>query len=604
MTDTPPTTFGFEDSLPRVPIPDLEASGARFLEWCAPLLTEEQLATTRATVDEFLAPDSPARAGYARILEREATPGVHSWLDEFWRDRYLGRRVRTAINANFFFLLHDYAGGQFERASGLIMGALDHKSAIDEERFPPTTQRGSPLSMDQHKYLFSSTRIPSIERDHPRTPYTAEWPGPSTERHILVLVLGNLFRLNVIGPEGVPHTLDELAGALKAIAGSVTGRGPGVGHLTSLDRADWAQVRERLLAHHPDNRDAMDVVERALIAICLELSSPDGVPATCDELLAGDSGNRWFDKAISFVVFPNGRAGLQGEHSNLDGTTVAEFIESVVRRSHTEHAQAAGARSQGQPEWSPVAFVLDDALSADIQHAHQSFEQFSEQATGELVDIPGFGSNVPKQLGMSPDAFMQLAFQLSHHRAKGFLGATYESISMRRYHHGRTEAMRVVTPEIVAFVDAMADPATGPAERAAFARAAAAEHVARAKGCQTDQAPEQLIWELQLEERRHGLDSQLAIYDSPGWQIMRDDYLSTSTVSSAHVVILGFGATSGRCIGVAYQLLPDHLTIYLSTPTPIADGMVMFIAELPRAIDDLAAVLRNASEEPAGRADQ
>jgi carnitine O-acetyltransferase len=75
---------------------------------------------------------------------------------------------------------------------------------------------------------------------------------------------------------------------------------------------------------------------------------------------------------------------------------------------------------------------------------------------------------------------------------------------------------------------------------------------------------------------------------------MRDDYLSTSTVNSAHIVILGFGATSGRCIGLAYKLLPDHLTMYLSAPSPIADGTVRFNTELPRAIDDLAAVLRNA----------
>jgi carnitine O-acetyltransferase len=39
---------------------------------------------------------------------------------------------------------------------------------------------------------------------------------------------------------------------------------------------------------------------------------------------------------------------------------------------------------------------------------------------------------------------------------------------------------------------------------------------------------------------------------------MRDDYLSTSTVNSTHIVILGFGATSGRCIGMAHKLLPDH----------------------------------------------
>ncbi|MGP3998582.1 choline/carnitine O-acyltransferase [Streptomyces sp. 8N706] len=49
---------------------------------------------------------------------------------------------------------------------------------------------------------------------------------------------------------------------------------------------------------------------------------------------------------------------------------------------------------------------------------------------------------------------MQLAYQ----RAKGHLGATYESIATRQFRHGRTEAMRVVTPEMRDFVAGMTDP--------------------------------------------------------------------------------------------------------------------------------------------------
>ncbi|MGH3995581.1 MAG: choline/carnitine O-acyltransferase, partial [Pseudonocardiaceae bacterium] len=49
-------TFGNEELLPRVPLPDLEGSCERFLAWCAPLLTPEQLADTEAAVAEFQAP--------------------------------------------------------------------------------------------------------------------------------------------------------------------------------------------------------------------------------------------------------------------------------------------------------------------------------------------------------------------------------------------------------------------------------------------------------------------------------------------------------------------------------------------------------------------
>ncbi len=117
-------TFAHEAQLPRVPLPTLEDSAARFLDWCAPLLTSEQLEATEQAVRSFLAPDSPARLLQAALEEYDARPDVHSWLDDFWRQRYLGRRARIALNANFFFLFQDTAQGQVARAAGLILAAL------------------------------------------------------------------------------------------------------------------------------------------------------------------------------------------------------------------------------------------------------------------------------------------------------------------------------------------------------------------------------------------------------------------------------------------------------------------------------------------------
>ena len=56
----------------------------------------------------------------------------------------------------------------------------------------------------------------------------------------------------------------------------------------------------------------------------------------------------------------------------------------------------------------------------------------------------------------------------------------------------------MVTPEVVAFVDAMEDAAaSADARREAF-RAAASAHGARARQCQAGDAPEQHLWVLQL----------------------------------------------------------------------------------------------------------
>ncbi|MBO0851984.1 MAG: choline/carnitine O-acyltransferase, partial [Pseudonocardia sp.] len=77
-------TFGREELLPRVPLPGLDESCERFLDWCGPLLTAGELAQTRAAVAEFLAAGGPGRKLHAALEHYDGEPGVHSWLDTFW----------------------------------------------------------------------------------------------------------------------------------------------------------------------------------------------------------------------------------------------------------------------------------------------------------------------------------------------------------------------------------------------------------------------------------------------------------------------------------------------------------------------------------------
>ncbi|MFC4050664.1 choline/carnitine O-acyltransferase [Actinomadura syzygii] len=588
-------TFGNEAALPRVPLPTLDATCERFLEWCAPLLTAAERARTAAAVADFARPDGPGRKLHAALERYDASEGVHSWLDTFWPYRYLGRRDRIALNANFFFLFKESDEDQAQRAAGLIAGALDYKLRLDDEAVPPVVHRGRPLSMVQNKFLFSTTRIPGAEQDTVRGPYSDAWPGPSQARHIVVFFRGNLIRMDVLGPDGRPHSLDELTAGLETIMKAEPAVEPSAGHLTTKARADWAASRTALLAADPRNARALDEVETALFCVCLEDFVPRNTLDACDHLLHGDSGNRWFDKAVSFVVFADGTAGINVEHCGLDGTTVLSFVDALLGTSPLMLSRRSGARSQGLPVIEPIEFALDDALRRDIRDAAAAFAAYGASTATTTVSFATFGSAEIKRLGTSPDAFVQLAYQLAHRRAKGLTGATYESIATRHHRHGRTEAMRVVTPEAVRFADVMDDPAAGREIRRDAFRAAADAHVRRARECQAGQAPEQHLWELQLIQRRRGAEVGVTepppLFASPGWLVMRDDYLSTSSAPSEHIRYFGFGSTSEQCVGVAYVLLPDRFNVYLSTPRPVADAMFAFADRLRDAVRELHELL-------------
>ncbi|MFI5775661.1 choline/carnitine O-acyltransferase [Nocardia sp. NPDC051570] len=604
MTDR---TFAFDDQLPRVPLPGLADSCARFLDWCAPLLTEDEYAETEAALADLQRPDGPGRILQADLERFDATPGVGSWLDEFWPSRYLGRRDRIALNANFFFLFRDdtplarsTSAQQADRAAALIAAAVDYKLLLDAEAVPPVTQRGQHLSMAQNKFLFSETRIPGDPQDTVRVPYTDAWPGPSRARHIVVFFRGNMFRMEVIGPDGAPYAPGDLVDGLRAVMKAGTRRAPvetSAGHLTTLARAHWAGVRSALRAE-PANVEAFDSIETALFCICLEDFAPRDTLHACDQLLHGDSGNRWFDKAVSFVVFADGQAGINVEHCGLDGTTILSFVDALLETPVTDHAERSGAQPQGLPAVEPIEFVLDHLRRAEISSAAAAFAQFAADNATTTVSFEEFGTQRAKALGISPDAFAQLSYQLAHRRSKGLTGATYESIATRQLRNGRTEAMRVVTPQIVEFVAAMDDPGADRTARVVAARAAAEAHVARAKECQRGDAPEQHLWELQLIQRRRGdrlgATDPMPFYDSPGWRITRDDYLSTSSAPSVNIRYFGFGCTSRKCIGIAYVLLPDRWNIYLATPTEVAAQMHEFADQLRIAVRELEELLTNA----------
>jgi carnitine O-acetyltransferase len=382
----------------------------------------------------------------------------------------------------------------------------------------------------------------------------------------------------------------------------VAGAGPApapddtaVGHLTTKARAAWARSRAALLAHDPANVAALEEVERALFCVCLDHVAPPDTLATCDQLLHGSAANRWYDKAVSFVVFPNGQAGINVEHCGLDGTTILSFVDALLSAPPAELSARSGAREHGRPTVRPVSFVLDAALRTDIQAASESFAQFGADTVALALSFPEHGADRSKALRISPDALVQLAYQLAHHRAKDQIGATYESIATRQWRYGRTEAMRVVTPEVLTFVATMNDPAADPATRRAALRAAADAHVRRAGECQRGDAPEQHLWELAFIQRRRGAElgvpTASPLYESPGWLVMRDDYLSTSSAPSVNIEYFGFGSTSGKCIGIAYVLLPDRLNIYLSTPRPVAAGMRAFADRLRDALAELDELL-------------
>lgn len=179
---------------------------------------------------------------------------------------------------------------------------------------------------------------------------------------------------------------------------------------------------------------------------------------------AGRGGlNRWFDKAITLVVEPNGRAGLLGEHSPCDAlipSILAEFAAAVpapkVGEPLPRDLPGTVSSSPQSPLYIKLAFDTDSQVENDIRKAFDEARRISgESDIGELW-FDEYGTDwIKKVAKQSPDAFMQQVLQLAFARVKGFQTPTYETASTRMFKHGRTDVIRSFSSESYDFVKAV-----------------------------------------------------------------------------------------------------------------------------------------------------
>ena len=124
------STFDGQSSLPKLPIPPLEDTCKRYLLAVTPLLTKQELATTTAAVERFLATDGPALQ--KSLCEYAADKS--SYVEDFWFDAYLSGSSSVVLNINPYFVLEDDPtpsnNDQVNRAASLTMSALQFISSL------------------------------------------------------------------------------------------------------------------------------------------------------------------------------------------------------------------------------------------------------------------------------------------------------------------------------------------------------------------------------------------------------------------------------------------------------------------------------------------
>lgn len=553
-------TFASQDKLPRLPIPELEPTCARYLAALKPLQTTREHAETRIAVNEFLKQDGPE---LQEKLKRYAA-GKSSYIEQFWYDSYLNFDNPVVLNLNPFFLLEDdptpARNNQVTRAASLVVSALEFVRAVRKEELQPDKVRGTPLCMYQYSRLFGTARVPTdngcqIEQD-------------PDSKHIIVLCHGQFYWFDVLDDNSdLIMTEKDISINLQTIIDDATqtpiqeaAKGA-LGVLSTENRRVWSGLRDVLTREEASNNaDSLSIVDSALFVLCLDYTEPKSTAALCQNMLCGTSEvekgvqigtctNRWYDK-LQIIVCKNGSAGINFEHTGVDGHTVLRFAsdvytDTILRFARTINGQAPSLWASQSPDPSkrdPESFGdvnttphklewdMIPELSIAVRFAETRLADLIEQNEFECLDFTSYGKNFITSMGFSPDAFVQMAFQAAYYGLYGRVECTYEPAMTKFFLHGRTEAIRSVSEESVNFVQTFW--ADHPAEQKVEAlKKACQRHTSTTRDCAKAQGCDRHLYALFCVWQKSVDDETLSSLGSNGYSSSIDGFSDKDTGS-------------------------------------------------------------------------
>nr|AHB12592.1 carnitine palmitoyltransferase 1C [Leucoraja erinacea] len=586
-----PMLYSFQNSLPRLPVPPVQDTLRRFLESVRPLMNDEDFRRTKALAKDFERNLAPRLQWYLILKSWWASNYVSDWWEEYV---YLQGREPIMVNSNYYamdFLYVTPTTSQAARAGNLVHALLLYRRRLAREQVQPSTLPGFPIPLcsAQWERMFNSTRLPGEETD--RLQHQAD------SKHVMVYHKGRYFKVWLY-QSGRLQSPSELQKQFQYILDDASIPQPGEKYLAALTagkRIPWAKVRKSYFSSGK-NKTAMDSVEKAAFFVTLDEDTPelfvDNQVKSLDQyaksLLHGKCYDRWFDKSFTFIVFANGKVGLNAEHSWADAPIIGHLWEYALA---TDTFQL-GYKEDGNCKGDPAPNVpLPQRLQWDIPKECQEVIMSSLKVAQTLANdvdfyafpFTRFGKGVIKKCRTSPDAFIQIALQLANYRDKGTFCLTYESSMTRLFREGRTETVRSCTVETCNFVTALDGKKHSNEECLNLFRIAAKnhQHISRLamSGCGIDRH----LFCLYVVSKYLGVSSPflqevlsepwcLSTSQTPIQQIELFDLVNHPEYIS---IGGGFGPVADDGYGVSYIIVGDHLInfhISCKVSSPLTDA--------------------------------
>jgi len=243
------------------------------------------------------------------------------------------------------------------------------------------------------------------------------------------------------------------------------------------------------------------------------------------------------------------------------------------------------------PTFKKHSFKVDGKIEEFIKKAKITIRETIDNSDNDVLVYSGYGQGFIKNIAKtSPDAYFQMAIQLAYYNMYGKGVSTYESGSTRKYKHGRTEVIRTLSVDSLAFCRAMKDGSTTPQNRYKLLQIAAKAHVKYATEVARGRGIDRHLLGLKLclkPGESHGLFSDSLFNQSQSWT------LSTSSMfKTDHIWACGFGCVNPDGYGMNYVPTADGKGFNIGVESKISSPVTStskFIKSLEWALTEMKA---------------
>lgn len=535
-------TMKNQETMQKMPIPTLAEVCEMYIATCTPLLSAAELEGTKKCLESFQAKEGPAL--YEKLKAYDE--GEVCWVEKDYQNIYLSADCSN-YSLNPSFVLEQKHDSQSEAAADFCCAALEYHHKVRTGTLEAWATRAGPLCMKQLPLFFASARIASKDVSDPdESKSFLEF-----SRHIVFIRNGLFYSLTVLNDEGEmlvdKATLIAKVDEIRATADAASGTP--VGALTTASRTIWSPTRARLTALSPENAKSFETIDSALFVVCLDSAKGLTAEKMVQNVMYGVAGtthNRWLDK-WSLIVCEDGQAGINWEHSSIDGQTMQEIIADIGK------GYDGGASIKPCPEASKiaaVAFTVDAEATAACAAAAAEGVRLGDAHGIATLEYKKFGANFIKTAKCSPDGFLQAAMMMAWKKYKGFTPAVYESVLTKAFKHGRVFVARNTNQPIADALDAQA--AGGDMKVAVGAIAKEVGGICKlAAGAKDIDRP---FLVMKAIAKKEGIT--IPVFDDPSWKRLGQINLCTSHCGKPPIRFFCFEAVPDG-FGIGYNANPD-----------------------------------------------